>query len=89
MNFPVLRFHVKKKKKNFRLRPSSAVKFFLGDLYRIYRESSGADSQSGGRSSARSDLFVDASLANDPGFRLPPVFASDFSYLVSKIILKI
>ena len=38
---------------------------YLGDLYCVNRkvESSEADSQSGGRSSARSDLFADASLA--------------------------
>ena len=40
---------------------------YLGDLYCVNRkvESSKADSQSGGRSSACSDLFADASLAYD------------------------
>ena len=57
---------------------------YLGDLYHGKKESSGADSLSGGRSSVHSDLFVnDASLANAPGIKLPPVFASEFVHLDS------
>ena len=53
---------------------------FQGDLYHVKIESSGADSLLGGRSSVHSDLFVnDASLANVPGIKLPPVFASEFA----------
>ena len=60
---------------------------YLGDLYCGDRESSGADSQSGGRSSASSNLFSDASLANDSGIKLPPVFASEFTHLDSLPVL--
>ena len=59
---------------------------YLGDLYCVNRkvESSEADSQSGGRSSARSDLFADASLAYDSyGINLPPVLAVEFLHLDS------
>ena len=57
---------------------------YLGDLYHGKKESSGADSLSGGPSSVHSDLFVnDDSLANDPGINLPPVFASEFAHLDS------
>ena len=53
---------------------------YLGDLYHGKIESSGVDSRSRGRSSVHSDLFVyDASLANVPGIKLPPVFASEFA----------
>ena len=56
---------------------------YLGDLFRINPkkgESFEADSQSGGRSSARSDLFqTDASLTGDTsGINLPPVLAAEF-----------
>ena len=47
---------------------------YQGDLYRVNRESSGADSQSGGRSSARSDFLL--TLAS-----FPPVFGSEFLHL--------
>ena len=62
---------------------------YLGDLYCVNRkvESSEADSQSGGRSSARSDLFnkADASLAYDSyGINLPPVLAAVFLHLDSR-----
>ena len=62
---------------------------YLGDLYRINPqkgESFEADSQSGGRSSARSDLFLsDASLSGDTsGINLPPVLAAEFLHLDSK-----
>ena len=59
---------------------------YLGDLYCVNRkeESSEADSQSGGRSSARSDLFADASLAYvSYGINLPPVLAAEFLHLDS------
>ena len=61
----------------------------LGDLYRINPkkgESFEADSQSGGRSSARSDLFhTDASLSGDTsGINLPPVLTAEFLHLDSK-----
>ena len=58
----------------FMPRPSFAV------IWGTCTESSGADLQSGGRSSARSDLFTDASLSNDSGIKLPPVFASEFTH---------
>ena len=63
---------------------------YLEDLYLGDRkESSGADSQSGGRSSVRSDLFnTDASLAIDSGIKLLPVFASEFEYLDSLPVLQ-
>ena len=55
-----------------------------GTCITVRKESSGADSLSGGRSSVHSDLFVnDASLANDPGINFPPVFASEFAHLDS------
>ena len=62
---------------------------YFGDLYRINPkkgESFEADSQSGGRSSARSDLFqTDASLSGDTsGINLPPVLAAEFLHLDSK-----
>ena len=60
---------------------------YLGDLYRVNRESSGADSQSGGRSSARLYLFTDASLTNNSGIKLPLVFASEFTHLDSLPVL--
>ena len=57
---------------------------YLGDLYRVNKESVGVDSLSGGRSSTQSDLFhSDASLTNDQGIKLPPVFVSEFDYLDS------
>ena len=60
---------------------------YLEDLYCVNRkvESSEADSQSGGRSSARSDLFADASLAYDSyGINLLPVLAAEFLHLDSR-----
>ena len=60
---------------------------YLGDLYHGKIESSRADSLSGGRSSVHSDLFVnDASLANVPGIKLPPVFASEFAQKKKKLV---
>ena len=57
---------------------------YLGDLYGVNKESVRVDSLSGGQSSMQSDLFYsDSSLANDPGIKLPPVFASEFDYLDS------
>ena len=66
---------------------------YLGDLYRINPmkgESLEADFQSGGRSSARSDLFhTDASLTGDTsGINLPPVPVAEFLNLDSKPTLR-
>ena len=65
---------------------------YLGDLYRINQkvESFEADSQSGGRSSARSDLFqADASLTCDnSGINLLPVLAAEFLHLDSRPTLR-
>ena len=63
---------------------------YLGEVYCVNRkiESPEADSQSGGRSSVRSDLFkdqADASLAYDSyGINLPPILAAEFLHLDSR-----
>ena len=65
---------------------------YLGDLYRINHkvESFEADSQSGGRSSARSDFFqADASLTCDnSGINLLPVLAAECLHLDSRPTLR-
>ena len=70
---------------NISVQAETLLRRYLGDHYSgdNTQSSQGADTETGGRPSARSGLFQDASLANDSGLVLPTVLASEIEFLDS------